>query len=694
MQLLHSMPMAFLHWRFLFLLLTPYTWAGPASTDFLTPTLQQVIPVCAQTCLEVFIAENFVPSICGPPPNFDCLCTNNNTSGFTLGEAALVCLQSNCKDVAVSEAISVYSVCLTVPNARPNTQKTLTATISSAPYTSVPNPYDQANGDYQSSNSASSFTTSASKTQSSNTASVLTTSKLTPTSTHSTSSSSDSRSTDSPTAGIVPIPTPSASSVSSSASATAAPATASAPTLTKPQIAGVVVAGVGAAAIAFGLCFIFLLCRRRKSNRRRSGSSFGGDKVVGSEETTPDMSAIAARDFGHQHQAGLQVTPRDQSSSRRQLRLETPATSSEDGWGQYQRDMAPEGTRLAVGPRLPRPPRDEHSPITPASSRTRTSQLLPEKPSYSLFPSPQRLSSRDSIPNQLRAGTALPPPAVLPLRSPFVRAATQHPSSMDTSQAHLQGRSGPQESNDPFTSPSDPSSFSIHHNFQGSRPLPPPRSHRRDTPRFRIPSWEQPVSAGVVRKPVAGPRPSESKDVRPALPSNEPHYLAAIEDFHRRKSSKKRRNGPRPITHYTSGSGTSFENSDEEVEDVPNPRSALSPVAEVRSPPVRPPTGRVSYPAIPISASESPIRRSNPNKYPHPVRSDSLLGQRLGQEKAREISDRLQGPPRPPRINGFRESADSKILANSGPGNSETYRSPVWSQSRVKSPSTPTPWRR
>lgn len=406
------------------------------------------------------------------------------------------------------------------------------------------------------------------------------------------------------------------------------------------------------------------------------------------------MSAIAARDFGHQHQAGLQVMHRNQSSSRRQLRLETPATSSEDGWGQYQRDMAPEGTRLTVGPRLPRPPRDEHSPITPASNRTRASQLLPEKPSYRLFPSPQRLSTRDSIPNQLRAGTAVPPPAVLPLRSPFVRAATQHPSSMDTSQAHLQRGSGPQESNDPFTSPSDPSSFSIYHNFQHSRPQPPPRSLRRDTPRFRVPSWEQPASAGVVRKPVAGPRPPEPKDVRPAMPPNEPHYLAAIEDFHRRKSSKKRRNGPRPMTHYTSGSGTSFENSDEEVEDVPNPRSALSPVAEVRSPPVRPPTGRVSYPAIPISASESPTHKSNPNKYPHPARSDSLLSKRLGQDKVMEITDRLQGPPRPRRINGFSESANSKILAISGPESSESYKPPVPSQGRVKSPSTPTPWRR
>jgi len=696
MQSLHSMPMAFPLWPFLYLLLTPLSWAGPASTNFLTPRLQLVIPPCAQTCLEFFIAANFPSFICGPPPNFDCLCTSDSTSGLTLGDGALKCFESDCDNVSESGAVSVYDVCMT----KPNTYLTPTTTIFLAAPTSVASSQGQVTSNYQSSTSPSlSFTRSSSSTTLSNTASGIgtaITSDSSPISYPSSSIISNTQSTNSPAAGVIPVTTPSTWSTSSFTSTTAAPASSPAPILTKPRIAGVVVAGVGAAAIAFGLCFFIFCLRRRKSNRRNSGSSFGGDKIVVSEETTPDMSAIAMRDFGLEHQAGLQIMPKRQRSPTRQLRLETPTTSSEDGWGQYQRDMAPKEMRLPAGPQLPRSLRDEPSPITPASNRTRNSQLLPDKPSYSLFPSPLRVTPRDSVPNQLRPGSAAPTPAVPALRSPFARAAPQHPSSMDTSQAHLQGGNGAENSNDPFTATSNRSAPNIYPYFQESRPRPPPRSVRRDTPRFRVPSWEQPASTGVVRKPVAGPQPHRTQGVGPPPPPSEQHYMAAIEDFHRRKASRKRGNALRPLTHHTSGSETSFENSDVEMDEVPNLRSTLSPVTEVRSPPVRPPKGRVSYPAIPISASESPTRRKDSNSVPHPVRSDSLLSKRLGQDRAREIAGRVQGPPQQPRDNGFRDTAKYKILVSPGLEPIENSGSPSSAKSVVKSPpasSTPTPWR-
>lgn len=686
--------MAFPLWPFLYLFLPQLTWAGPASTDLLTPTLQLVIPSCAQTCLEFFIAEHFPSSICGPPPNFKCLCTSDSTSGFTLGEGALECFESSCDDIAESRAALVYDVCMTVPNAKPNTHGTLTATIFPAAPTAGASSQSQVNSNYQPSSSPSqSVTSSRSSTTLSNTASSIGATITSTSSTISYSSSSflsDTQPTNPPAGGVIPLTTLTSSSTSSSPSATAAPASSSAPLLTKPQVAGVVVAGVGAAAIAFGLCCFFVCFRRRKSNRRNSGSSFGGDKVVDSEETTPDMSAIARTEFGHEHQARLQTMPRIQRSPTRQLWLETPATSSEDGWGHYQRDMAPEERRLAAGPQLPRSLRDEHSPITPVSNRTRNSQLLPDKPSYSLFPSPLRVTPPNSIPNQLRPCSTAPTPAVSALRSPFARAAPQHPSAMDTSQAHLQGDNGAEDSNDPFTT-SNRSAPNLYPYFQESRPRPPPRSLRRN--RFRVPSWEQPESAGIVRKPVAGPQPLRTQGAGPSGPQVEQHYMAAIEDSNRRKRSRKRGNAPRPLTHYTSGSETSFENSDDEVDKVPNPRSALSPVAEVRSP-ARPPVGRVSYPTIPISASESPTRRPKPNRAPYPVRSDSLLSKRLGQDRARDIANRLPDQPIQRSDNGVRDSAKYKIFVNPGLEPVADSGSPFSAKSVVKSPpssSTPTP---
>ncbi len=693
MQSLHSMPMAFPLWPFLYLLLPRLSRAGPASTEFLTPTLQLVIPTCAQTCLEFFIAENFPSSICGPPPNFQCLCTRDSTSGLTLGEGALQCFEANCGKVSALGAVYIYDVCMTVPNAKPNTHGTLTATIFPAAPT--------AGTIYQSPTLPSySSTSSSSPTTFSNTASSISPS-ITPASStifySSSSISTYTQPTYPPTSDVIPLTTPTTSSTSSSsAGATAASAPSSTPVLTKPQVAGVVVAGVGAAAVAIGLCCLVLCFRRRKFNRRKSGSSFGGDKVVDSEETTPDMSAIARRDFGHEHQIRQQVMHRIPHSPTRRLRLETPATSSEDGWGKYQRDMAPEERRLAAGPQMPRSLRDENSPITPSSSRTRNSQLLPDKPSYSLIPSPLRVTPPNSTPDQLRPGSTAPTLAVPALRSPFARAAPQHPSSMDTSRAYLHGGNGVGDPNDPFTTSSHRSAPRIYPSSQESRPRPPPRSIRQDTPRFRVPSWEQPESAGVVRKPVAGPQPPCSKDLGHQQPWVEQPHSTAIADFKRRKPSRKRGNAPRPLTHYTSASETSFESSDDEVDGVPNPRSALSPVAEAKSP-VGPPVGRVSYPAIPISASESPTRRPNPNKAPHPVRSDSLLSKGLGQDQARHIADRLQGPLNQRSDNGVRKSAKYKILISPGLEPIGHSGSPSSAKSVVKSPpssSTPTPWRR
>ena len=688
MQSFHSMSMAFPLWPLLFLLLTPSIWAGPPSTD-LTPPLQQLIPYCAQTCLEFFIAENFPSSTCGPPQNFDCLCSSDSTSGFTLGEGALECLYTSCDNANDSEALAVYDICMPLPNAKPNTHGTLTATVSSpTPSTSAastssnsqPLIYSSAIPKSSISSTLASVTSSSLRTR------ISISSSSTPSSsssaTHSFHSSLPTSQSVIPPAGGAIISTPSSTSTSAATSGTAAPASSPAPRLSKPQIAGVVVAGVGAAAIGLGLCvLVFCLRRRRDHDRRNSGSSFGGDKIIGSEETSPDMAAIAARDFEYEHPTESQSLPRQQPSPTRQLRLVTPASSSEDGWGHYQRNLAPEQTGLALEARPPRSLRDEHSPITPSTNRTRNSQLLPDKPTYSLFPPPPRLTPRNSIPNQvMRPPGQSPRPAVPPLGSPFARSLPQHPSN--TSQVHLQGGKMMAQSNaDPFIESSSRSPPGVYPRTEQSRTQPVPPPIRRESRRFRVPSWEQPPSAGVVRKPLPTYQAYRPLQEEAAPARNEGQ--STTEAFHKRRPSRKKSSASRPMTVFSNGSETSFETIDNEDEEHLEPRSTLSPVAEVRSPP----RGRISYPAIPVSAAESPTRRPQDDAM-NPSAPDSLLSKRLGQAKAKEIADRLQGPSRKPNDG----SAKWKILVSPGLKGIDSSGSPPSARYAVKSP--PTPWRR
>lgn len=167
MQFFHSISMAPPIWPLLFLLQILLAWAGPLSTASLTPNLAKVIPSCAQSCVESFVAENY-KAACGPPPNFDCLCVNNTPSGFTVGEGSLECLFSSCHDVEDSVLASVYAVCIRVPDARPNTHTILTATGPSvASPTSTASP-TESSGDTSSSifpsksHTSSSLSTSAS----------------------------------------------------------------------------------------------------------------------------------------------------------------------------------------------------------------------------------------------------------------------------------------------------------------------------------------------------------------------------------------------------------------------------------------------------------------------------------------------------------------------------------------------------
>ncbi|MCJ1450584.1 hypothetical protein MMC28_000917 [Mycoblastus sanguinarius] len=537
---------------------------------------------------------------------------------------------------------------------------------------------------FPSTSSTLSFIPAASSTASS-VITAITTATGSPFFTSASSSSTQSQ-TKAPSNAVV---TPITSFISStkhtapSASSSALPAVK--PILTKPQIAGVVVAAIGAAALAFGFCFLIFYFRRRRRSRRRSGSSFGGDKIMDSEETTPDMAVIAARDFAHGPQA---TTITAAAASTRRLSLSTPAHTGGDGWSQWSRNTHLEAIGLAVGPEVTGSAVEDRSPITPSTRSYRTtSQLLPDKPTYSLFPPPLRGSNRSSP-----AAQSLKPPIYFTPGqriSPATRSAPRSPTSMDTSQKSLQSTPGARDpDSDPFVDSSSRSPLNVYPCVQTSRPRSS-HSTRPDRDKFRSVSMMRPTD--VVRKPLPahqspsarGLRPASSRTQQPNLPRPylppppiEQHYLEAMDYSHKRRKSNSRR----PLTHFSSGSETSFEDADDD--ESLDPRSALSPVAE--SPAIKSPRqGQVMYPRIPVSAAESPTRR--PNNRELPTRSDSLLNRRLGKEKAKEIAGRLQGPAQTENED-IRNTAKWKLLVSPGLEPLESSGSPQSAKNTGKTP--------
>ena len=416
------------------------------------------------------------------------------------------------------------------------------------------------------------------------------------------------------------------------------------------------VASLGAAALAFGLCFVVFVLRRRKSKRRYTASSFGGSKVVDSEESTPDMAAIASRDFGHHPQPREEPPAMPPPMPRGPLRLVTPATSTEDGWDEYQKTMTTDDIGMAVGTPIPTSTA-EHSPNTPKSNRTTSSQLLPDKPRYSLFPSPLRINPRNSIsaqglqPSGNNTARQAPPSARPP----------QFPNGIDnTSQANLQRRPDLRLSqSDPFYDPRNRTPPHIHPYVPASRSQSP-RSKYLDHPAFRVPPPSE--AAGVVRKPVPPQQspsarflyPSSTRTQQHSLPLSQPPGASMDQ---RRRHSRKESESSRPLTGETffadSGSETSFEDSDSENEHdlgqrssrPVRPRSNLSPVAE--SPklgsPFRHQQRQFQYSPVPVATTASPMR------YPRqPAQPESFSSRRLGEQKAKEIAGRLDTQSQPP----------------------------------------------
>ncbi|MCJ1287390.1 hypothetical protein MMC26_006739 [Xylographa opegraphella] len=373
------------------------------------------------------------------------------------------------------------------------------------------------------------------------------------------------------------------------------------------------------------------------------------------------------------------------------------------------------------------------SPVSAASYRT-TSQLLPEKPNYHLFPSPLQPQLRPQRPvNSIceAQDLKLMPPV------PPMKSAKQGVQQMDTSQAAMQAypKSTKPRAIDPFLDgDGDPRAmmYAMEHKRTSRAELPriiTPNSAWNPKP---SPSYLRPPQRDIMKfatphtlaihpssqlRPIAKVKSSSNYSGHP-LYRNRDSHSSVQSQLLKSTPYRSKSGGRRPLTHYTSGSDTDFEEDGDEIDEMPQRVLGLSPVQES---PNRTPLSQVRYPPVPMSAGigqkpppESPTRKSRPKgpglpatvrplapalfqspqsasgknkelpaKPPIPARCGSRLSERRGTQEPVELS--AGTPPRSRNDEQVLKSARWQILCSPGLKGLERTASP---QASVASPRT------
>lgn len=606
------------------------TLAGPQSSAYLSSYLSALIPTCAQSCLEDFVSTSFPSSICEDNEDLSCLCTRGSVSGFTLGEGALRCVASACTNPRSSDFTAAYDACAGVQKSLPMTHGTLTATMASPSTIVLSNgrtiSTTSGGGSSPSFISASASISSATISPS-HTITSLSPNLITATASPSILSGSPIISRESRTTFVMNTFT---TLPSSSPSITAAAATSSTaapePVLTAAQIAGVAVAGSATAALALGLLF-FLFCVKRKhdNDKRHSGSSFGGDEILENFHELPSDPAIAPRML----EGGYL---RAKAPPRPQQYLGVPIMDHDRTWGTSRQSLRSPEIGVAI---TPENITHEVSPVSATSYRT-TSNLLPDKPNYNLFPAPAHLRppvrpERPTIHQVENPELRLIPPV------PPGKPARQIWRPMDTSQTALQRYSQQHNriSSDPFKDPSrdpremmyalerkrasraqlpriiTPASQQVQRGSWNTQPgpfYPPPpqrdilRAAFPPKPIQQYPSQLRPISE------VSSPASIPTRPQLPAFKSSSSSNSSTQAQLFKSAPYRSKSGGRRPLTHYTSASDTSFEDDGDDEEDFPVPPLAgLSPVQESPESRNKTPLSQIKYPVI-LTPSPPPRR--------------------------------------------------------------------------------------
>ena len=753
--------MAHLSWPLLYFLsfYPQLGLAGQLFTGFLSPSIAEVIPTCAQDCVALFLAEDYPNTICSEK-DLDCVCKINSVSGFTLGEGSLRCVVSACLSTNTTEdSVAAYYICSGISGARSMTHGTITATVPTRRISpATPSALSQSPLTSQS-RTPSSYFLPFTTTLSSSTATTLTSlpsstsdtfsSTITPITLASGSpplppptSMSTSTSTITPitlASGSPPRHTSTSSSTLQSKSTSSASSTGISPKpiLSKPQIAGVTVAAVVSLLAVCALIF-FIFCFRRRRNGRDRGSSFcssfGDNKTNISRPGSPGpYHAIGGNtEHGNRPRDLARMDAQDAGPGNPRIVEGTPASY----W--RRSPMRAEEIGIALGsPAMVQAPVFDETPKSVKSHRT-ISQLLPDKPIYSLYPAPLRINHLNTPTSPV--GAVVPGAAGIGQRSatPLSKPAPLGNKSSDISPPSFQRNFSNirPSASDPYLDSRSGRSASTY-SRQG-RQRGPLKDPIRDLPHPEVLNYGQwTQSLDSLQKPVPAQQSTSAytfNQQRAAYDSisNGPSEFGSSTQPRRQLSIPRKplpRQPPprrirRPLTRYSSASETSFEDAGDD-DDMPRPQAFLSPVEESyarrssrgHGGPLRPPVSAYSrYQRLePVSPTPKSPQRRQPPPLITPATDPRLLNNMLKplpevpESENSDSSTPLMGTrradmrvPRGPRPNPnesprgeteLTKSAKWKILVSPGLQGLDNVGAPRSGRSNEWGYNTPTTWR-
>ncbi|KAL4810060.1 hypothetical protein BDV18DRAFT_52438 [Aspergillus unguis] len=338
-------------------------------------SLLDLLPKCASRCVESFINTEYPKNACSKGCDLNYLCTTNTTNGYTLGEAALRCSLSLCS-VEVAMSFDSYSICESVPDALPRTHATIVATV-----TAGPNP---------TSTTTPAIITAKPETTDAGTITSTTSTESDHTSSKTTTFQSPTSTTTNTRTSTTETEEPTSTSTESSPSPTAGEEfddSSQSTSLNSGAVIGVSVASGIAGFFIIGVV-IFFCCRRM----RRKAQDREFFEIGGCMEEPPDFTFPPKRP-----PRGPRPSPQKINNDPESIRLVQPAdqhpiqypavvvTQPEENY-EYGNVSANNTDRGGV-----QSAKSDYETASIASSRT-VSDLLPDKPTYELYPRPLRWS--------------------------------------------------------------------------------------------------------------------------------------------------------------------------------------------------------------------------------------------------------------------------------------------------------------
>lgn len=320
-----------------------------SSNVCLPQALISAAPNCAVSCLQTFATTNYPGSTCANTSDLNFLCTQDNTSSLTIGEAAIQCVVSFCRGQDQSN-FEAFNVCIGVQGALPNTAQTITATLIGTSTTSA----TMSNLPATISNPATTQEVSMI---------VMDSGTPGPPTTLATVTSSGSSTAQSPptytTAGAVAMPNQGGPQGG----------------LGTAQVVGIAVGGAAIAVGVFALLMFIFCVRKRSQEKRRSQRR---SRII---ETTPPPNYQTPT---KKESTAFAIDPNLLPVPSPNGRFYAPQQPVEEKRRSFWRkSIKPEDIGVAVSPRAT----GDVSP-TSASSQHSISRLLPMFPNRALIPAP------------------------------------------------------------------------------------------------------------------------------------------------------------------------------------------------------------------------------------------------------------------------------------------------------------------